>query len=154
MRFPIPVPDASLNSIWLTAFSGDSVTITGKYLTVHVENPFTDNEVSLQSVVDIDNVCLRRFNFVSSKDVQFGHTALRLYPNPNTGLFTLELPAPATAQTRLRLTDLAGRLVLEQTAEQGTTQQQVNASALSAGMYFVQVLEAGKVMGTGRFVKE
>jgi len=79
---------------------------------------------------------------------------LRLFPNPNTGAFTLELPAPAAQGTTIRVADPTGRLTLEATAEVGSERQQVQAGALPAGMYFLQVLQSGRVVGVSRFVKQ
>lgn len=153
MRFPVPVLDSTLQGVWLTAFGSDSVTIAGKYLTFHVENPFTDDDAALQSVVDIDDICLRNFNFVPAKEALSTQYALRLFPNPNTGTFTVELPIPASQNTRFRIADVAGRTLLVQDAQSGTARQTIEAGTLPAGMYFLEVTEEGSVRGVTRFVK-
>lgn len=80
--------------------------------------------------------------------------ALRVFPNPNAGTFTVELPQPATSGMRFRLTDLAGRLVQETIPEAGKTQQQVNTGSLPNGLYFLQVISAGKVLAIEKVVKQ
>lgn len=79
---------------------------------------------------------------------------LHLFPSPTPGHFTLELTAPAPAGTSLRIVDPIGRLVLEMEALPGSEQQQVQAHALPAGLYVVQVVQEGRVVGVSRFAKQ
>lgn len=83
-----------------------------------------------------------------------GLMPLRLYPNPNPGLFTLELPIPATTGMRLRITDPTGRLLQDRPTEPGLAQQTIEANELPNGLYFLQVVQDGKVLGVERFVKQ
>lgn len=80
--------------------------------------------------------------------------ALHISPNPNNGTFSTTLPRPASAGMSLRVTDLAGRLILEKQAEEGYVEQTVAIAGLPAGMYFLQVLADGKALAVERFVKE
>ncbi|MFN0176036.1 MAG: T9SS type A sorting domain-containing protein [Saprospiraceae bacterium] len=79
---------------------------------------------------------------------------IRIFPNPNPGTFTVEMPEPAKPGTKFRITDLAGRLVQEQKTEPGSTQQTVRAGALPSGMYFLQVVSEGRVLAVEKFVKQ
>ena len=79
---------------------------------------------------------------------------LRIFPNPNPGLFTVELPQPATPGMTFRVTDLAGRLVLEKQTEAGSQQQTVQAGNLPDGLYFLQVVQGGRVLAVEKFVKQ
>ncbi len=60
-------------------------------------------------------------------------SSLKLYPNPNTGLFTVELKSAA----KLTVTDALGRIVLEQYEEEGD--QRINLKGVSNGIYFIMV---------------
>ncbi|MFN0013474.1 MAG: HYR domain-containing protein [Saprospiraceae bacterium] len=80
--------------------------------------------------------------------------AFRIFPNPNPGAFTVELSQPAAAGIRFRVTDVAGRLVMEQSAETGSAQQTVRCEALPSGLYFLQAVAEGRVLAAERFVKE
>lgn len=151
LRLPIP----ALDSIsWLLAGAYDSTTFVGKYLSIHVENPFIDDDTGLKSVVDIDNVCLRQFNFVSAKDIDNALLKVRIFPNPNPGQFTVELPQPAVPGLWFRITDLTGRQVLETTTQTGIARQIVHAGDLPGGLYFLQVVSAGRVLAVEKFVKQ
>lgn len=61
---------------------------------------------------------------------------LRIYPNPNPGSFTLEPPQPADANMSFRITDLTGRLVLEQQADIGSEQQYIQQIYAPMGCIF------------------
>ncbi|MCB0531738.1 MAG: HYR domain-containing protein [Saprospiraceae bacterium] len=151
LRLPIPELD-SLS--WLITGGYDSTTFESKFLTIHVENPFYADDVDLKSVVDIDNVCLRQFNFVSAKDENGPLLNVRIFPNPNTGTFTVELPQPASPGTTFRIIDITGRLALETKTGAGSAQQTIQAGNLPNGLYFLQVLEEGKVLAVEKFVKQ
>lgn len=124
-------------------------------MVVFVSNYLSEEQQSAGPVRDailIDNICFRGMT-VSAKELALSK-GLRLYPNPTPGHFTLELPAPAPSGTTIRITDPTGRLALEATAEVGSERQQVQTGALPAGLYFVQVLQSGRVVGVSRFVKQ
>jgi len=104
------------------------------------------------SVVHIDNFCFD--GTITSIKEALKTAPLRLYPNPNSGTFTLELPQPATPGMRFRIIGLTGQVLLEKTAEAGSARQTLEAGMLPAGLYFIQVLEEGKVVGIERFVKQ
>lgn len=63
-------------------------------------------------------------------------------------------PRPASAGMLLRVTDLAGRLMLEKSVEVGLMYLPIEIPGLSPGLYFLQVLVDGKVLAVERFVKE
>ena len=109
-------------------------------------------ETSTRSGIQIDNFCMDGV-LVGIKDLPFSNS-LRIFPNPNTGTFTVELPEAAKSGMRFSITDLAGRLVQEQATEQGGKQQTVQAGLLPNGLYFLQVVAEGKVLAVEKFVKQ
>lgn len=82
------------------------------------------------------------------------NNTLRLFPNPTSHTFTLELPEPATPGTSFRIAGITGQTLLQQRAEAGSRLQVFDLSALPAGMYFVQVWQEGSVVGVGRVVRQ
>jgi hypothetical protein len=67
--------------------------------------------------------------------------ALNIFPNPatNVATLTLELAQPAQA-IQIQLVDISGRIISSQEYNQvAIVQQQFDAKALSAGVYFVRV---------------
>lgn len=104
------------------------------------------------SVVHIDNFCFDG-TIVAVKD-PLKRTPLRIYPNPNSGAFTLELSQAATPGMTFRIIGLTGQVLLEKAAEVGSARQALEAGVLPAGLYFVQVIEEDRVVGVERFVKQ
>ncbi|MDO8366252.1 MAG: YCF48-related protein [Saprospiraceae bacterium] len=82
------------------------------------------------------------------------NTSFILFPNPNAGTFSVELPEPAKNGTKFQVTDLAGRLLQEQNTEPGRTQQTIRAGELPSGLYFLQVISEGRVIAIDKFMKQ
>ncbi len=79
---------------------------------------------------------------------------LHIFPNPSTGAFTAELPAPASSGMFLQITDPAGRIVKVQQIITDSVQQTVQVDQLPAGLYFLQLVSEGKILATQKFVKQ
>lgn len=77
-----------------------------------------------------------------------------LFPNPNTGNFSIDLFRQAAAAMAFGITDQNGRLLLEQNIETGSQVIAINAETLPGGIYFLQVMEGGKVVAVEKFVKQ
>ena len=78
----------------------------------------------------------------------------RIFPNPNPGAFTVELPAPATLGITFRIIGLTGQAMLERPTEPGLERQTVNAGNLPPGLYFLEVVSEGRVLAVEKFVKQ
>ncbi len=101
---------------------------------------------------EIEALC--KTNIVSGLGEVRNKIQLSVYPNPNSGNFNVELPQSATTGMSLRVTDLAGRLVLEKQTQTGDILQTVQAENLPGGMYLLQVIEKGRIVGVEKFVKQ
>ena len=150
----IPVPDDLTEPVWLLATGYDSTLFAGKYLTIHLENPFFEDDLAVKSAVDVDNICLREFNFVDADEPASAKMDIRIFPNPNPGTFTVELPRPAGPGMAFRVIDLTGRQLLGKPVETGSMRQIVLAESLPAGLYFLQVVAEGRVLAVEKFVKQ
>lgn len=124
--------------------------ITLKYLVICAQNDDPDQ----RSVIGIDNFELCNSDDVVSTSQVEDIPRFRLFPNPSPGYFTVELPQPATAGMIFRITDLAGRLLLETEAEAGTKQHYINASSIPNGLYFLQLMSEGRVLGLEKMIKQ
>ncbi|MFM9950518.1 MAG: choice-of-anchor L domain-containing protein, partial [Saprospiraceae bacterium] len=124
-------------------------------LTVEVTNALVNSQggENTHSYAQVDNICFDG-TLVTSIHNPSQKLPLRIYPNPNSGAFTLDLPQAATPGMRFRIIGLTGQVLLEKVAEAGSARQTVEAGALPAGLYFVQVVEDGRVVGVERFVKQ
>ncbi len=122
---------------------------------IYVGNSFRSEQggISSYSTVLIDNFCLKGKGVVPVNSPK-AETAIRLFPNPNRGSFTLELSEAATPKMSYRITDLLGRILVEKAIEIGNVQQTVQTSDLSNGLYFIQLLNEGKKVAEKKFVKQ
>ncbi len=72
---------------------------------------------------------------------------LKLYPNPNNGLFTVELKSAA----KLTITDVLGKLVFDEYKDEGN--QTINIKDVSTGIYFITITEK-ETRFTAKIIKE
>ncbi len=80
--------------------------------------------------------------------------SMRIYPNPSNGNFTIEMQQAATTGMKFRIIDLTGRNVLEKQTAIGNQIQNIDASKLASGFYFLQVVSKGKVLAVEKLMKE
>ena len=76
---------------------------------------------------------------------------LVIYPVPTSNLLNVRLPLEVNGLVRLTITDVTGRLLLQQQATAPTIQ--IGLQDLTPGLYFIRVEQAGDVL-IGRFIKQ
>lgn len=76
--------------------------------------------------------------------------SLRIYPNPNSGSFMLDLNLDAAEKLEISVHDMTGRLILKELIpmEKGVQRYPINVNGLTQGMYFL------RVQGNGSYVVE
>lgn len=62
----------------------------------------------------------------------------RLYPNPNTGRFTVQFEDPLLAESYYSVYDTTGKLLLQRPLPTGATVQEVDLSRFGAGTYVIK----------------
>jgi len=74
-------------------------------------------------------------------DGQRAITAFKLYPNPSSGLFKLEMPISANANGTVEVMDVNGRALYSEVLnmEEGTLYHSIDLGALPNGIYVVRV---------------
>ncbi|MFN8304316.1 MAG: FG-GAP-like repeat-containing protein [Saprospiraceae bacterium] len=78
---------------------------------------------------------------------------LVIMPNPNDGTFAAGWSEPAVPGTVFRIVDLTGRRAMERDVEANEQRQNIEASQLPPGLYFLQVVAGGEVLAAEKFVK-
>lgn len=68
---------------------------------------------------------------------------ISLFPNPNSGNFTLQLDGMNVANVDLTITDLAGRALHSETLSTATSQHSLNLSGVAPGTYIVRLAAPG-----------
>lgn len=77
-----------------------------------------------------------------------------LYPNPVTGISTLNIVTPQPLQNaQVVITDVAGRVV-ETKANVSSNNVEIDGATMNAGIYFYTVYEGGVALTTGKFIVE
>ena len=76
----------------------------------------------------------------STTEVENG-TSVSIQPNPSTDFFQIDLQSSQQQTAQVRLTDLSGKILLQQELTNSKTQQ-LDVSNFAAGIYFVQVVGA------------
>ena len=80
--------------------------------------------------------------------------SVSIYPNPNAGSFRVELPEAATKGMNFCIVNLVGQELRVLPAQAGVAMQTIQTSDLPAGLYFLQVVQEGKVLAVEKFVKQ
>jgi hypothetical protein len=87
---------------------------------------------------------------------ELGFTFVRLYPNPNKGVFELEIDGITGSKVDGKLFNVTGQLVssFELTAQDGKVKETIEMSKkLASGTYFIGVYQDNKAI-VKQFVKE
>lgn len=74
---------------------------------------------------------------------------LQIFPNPTNGILNV---ISTGSVTHIQITNTLGQIVQTTNILNPTTQ--INISSLSNGIYFLQVFNAGKLLGTSKIIKE
>jgi hypothetical protein len=121
---------------------------------IFVTNALTNAQggVETYSYAELDNFCLNGIPVAIEEPVQ--RKEIRLYPNPNSGEFTVAMTEPSTQGMSLRVISLTGQLLMEKKTDVGQTIQNINASFLNQGMYFIQLVLDNRVLFVEKFVKQ
>ncbi|MBL0328689.1 MAG: T9SS type A sorting domain-containing protein [Bacteroidetes bacterium] len=76
---------------------------------------------------------------------------IKLYPNPNNGVMTLECNLLDTENGKLTIYDITGKFIRTYTLANGTKQLTVDAQLLEAGIYLYDVIVDGKKIEINKF---
>ncbi|MBK8243139.1 MAG: T9SS type A sorting domain-containing protein [Saprospiraceae bacterium] len=122
-----------------------------KYLVICLQN---QND-SVMSVIGIDNIemCSSRVPiWVSTHNEQ--QKRIRIYPNPNNGHFSIEMQHSVTSEMIFQIIDVTGRNILEKRCDPLIQTQNIDASILDSGLYFLQVISKGKIIAVEKLIKQ
>jgi len=127
-----------------------------KYFSMHLENDLDYEDPDANSTILVDNICIEQTDLTSqSTAVKYRQVEkpIRIFPNPSTGIFNIELSQPATKSMKIRLIGISGQIVLENNAEIGNRNQTIEAGLLPEGMYFLQLISEGKPIAIEKLIK-
>ena len=114
---------------------------------------FSDQDISEYRTNTYQDAC--DHIYVSINELKNSEQSIRLYPNPSRNSFTFEFgDLTPNEKTVLLITDLSGREIKQQVLNFRETMHQVDLSGLDQGLYTTRLIANGKVVYTGKIVKE
>lgn len=134
------------------SFAPQLVTGNG-FLSVHLENDFTEDDPATQSAVLVDNICIELPPADATENPLAG-LGIRLFPNPTSNDFTLEFMGAVPKAGSVQILDLYGRLLERQNLPPGQQEHQLSLVNLPAGMYFVRVTDGGVPIWAKKLIKQ
>ena len=81
------------------------------------------------------NICTGINNQSSTNNIQ-----LKIYPNPNTGVFTVEMEIPELQDIIISITNILGQSVYKEMLSKNIYKKQIDLNATSTGIYNLQVV--------------
>jgi hypothetical protein len=122
---------------------------------VSVTNEFTDSQGDgyNRDAVLIDYISFNSLS-TSIESPAFREGSMRLYPNPASAYFTLEMAQEPAPGTFIRIIKPSGQVVSERQAQAGECIQTFDSGSMPAGLYFVQVLTEGRLIGVEKLIKQ
>lgn len=138
------------NNIWLGTYEGlcvfnesglvGQVATDGSspYYQIQKNSPY-----SVSTEIENENSSNVELDFKKTKEL---FTQVKVYPNPTSGRFTIELESTSDSESEYQLLDINGRLI--QTKKVSGNRQSVNMdiSSQSAGVYLLRIKQGGVVV--------
>jgi uncharacterized protein (TIGR02145 family) len=145
----IPVGESA--NFWsLSESVSDNNTASYRQLEFRTKGLETDS-ISKEAAMSVR--CFKPLNTTSIPSKMIKDNQLIIYPNPGTGVFSIEIPDRTTAKT-IDVFDTSGRLILQKRLDETSHTHQIDLSKHPAGLYHVRVVqEKQDKLWQGRWVK-
>ncbi|MCZ2298113.1 MAG: T9SS type A sorting domain-containing protein [Chitinophagales bacterium] len=106
--------------------------------------------------VDVNNAATKgseRFSLVFNRNAQPSvvYNTIKMYPNPANKQVTFLLPQSADISYNIKVTDMAGKIVLQHKAAGGT--EQMSIDKLTTGTYIVEIIDSKGNRTTEKLIK-
>ncbi len=89
---------------------------------------------------------------VSTTNWQLPNVYVNVYPNPAHDIVNIRTTELQNAQ--VIITDMAGRICMQQAFSNNTYMQSIRITSLPSGMYFYKIMQAGLAIAIGKLVKQ
>jgi Leucine-rich repeat (LRR) protein len=106
---------------------------------------------SVVVAAEVDKGQIKVKKLVVTGDIDRDEYTADVFPNPSADYIQLRFDSPSEART-VRLTDLTGKVVTLQTA--AAIESKIDVTALSTGIYLLEIKEKDRVVKTLRVMKE
>jgi hypothetical protein len=121
------------------------------------------NSEACLTTAELDDICAEspdhgtfvNYGVVSSSaDINAPGDLVRVYPNPASDRFVVDIDTDLVSDGQIRIIDARGQIMASRDIEvEGRTNFQMDASQLAAGIYFVTVRIRGDLFVTKVFVQ-
>lgn len=131
---PTLVSDWKKDQADLSAYKGQRVFVRFRAHNNKGNNIYIDNV----------NILLKNVTPLSTENIQ--SNALRIYPNPSTGIFAIEMNSQKAQQVLYKVYDIAGNIVINKAWDinKGKQSQLLDISTLANGFYTLNILVNGE----------
>ncbi len=155
------VGDATGYGEWprsMNATSDGGFILTAGQVLEHINTPYNLIKIDANGCDTLEAWCKSvevGFDGLNPDSYRGKDYILKIYPNPTTKILNVEFDPDSyrdlNEDSELSITDIYGKEVKRTKA---TNQNQINVADLKAGIYFLQVYENGKLLGTQKIMKE
>ncbi|MCZ2299372.1 MAG: DUF1565 domain-containing protein [Chitinophagales bacterium] len=135
----------------------ENFAVANIYLVDHLANTIQNIKDNPEYVfsVDVNTAATKgatRFSIVFNRGEQpIVYNNIKMYPNPANKQVTLLLPQSADNNYTIKVTDMAGKIVLQQKAMGGT--EQLSVDKLTTGTYIVEIIDSKGNRTTEKLIK-
>lgn len=122
---------------------------------IYVGNLLKDDQGNAvtHSRVVIDKFCLNGKEVVPTINTS-NESSLRIYPNPNSGDFTMKFDTRKINSSEVQIIDLNGRILQTETLQANRLEHTLSITALPTGVYLVKIIENGIPLWIEKIVKQ
>ncbi|NOT38800.1 MAG: T9SS type A sorting domain-containing protein [Saprospiraceae bacterium] len=123
-----------------------------KYLVLVVKNTKSDEN----AILGIDNISICQDGSFTSgviNEFKSNNNGFILYPNPNTGSFTVSFNESTEKDEKINIIDLAGKQLTSLKLPVSASSFNINETNIPSGVYLIERVRAGKIIDVSRFIK-
>lgn len=144
-NLPIPTIQTLGNTLASSATSGNQWFFNGQAIANATSQVYTAKLTGFYTVQVTTNNCsvtslLFKHVVTATNDVDDRALVAKIYPNPTTGLFTVELENNTSIKSRVMVFNTLGQLILRQDISNNIGQFDI--SAMTAGIYLIKIQTA------------
>ena len=83
---------------------------------------------------------------IELKDVQLKGILIKLYPNPSSGMFVVEIELKAKTDLLIQLTNITGQIIYSESVNASSYKKDIDLSGYAKGVYALKVVSDGGVV--------
>jgi PKD repeat protein len=121
-------------------------------LAVSVWNNYNTLDKAYTSWLRVDDICIERIGTVAT-DEKDAFNSVKMYPNPVSGIVTLDFDKVLNKEFILDMTDLNGRRIYSTTVKAGESKIQIAMNYYNSGIYFIRLYNEHRIWWNAKLIK-